>query len=227
MEMQAAPKMLMAPDAQDNQPPRQVRQSTYAVWHLGKKTIPAGSRQRLNIREELWTADFVHLLRPSLTPQAFVQASVQFPEGGEIPPGMATFLIDGAVVGKRLFSLAGKEGTFQFGADPLVTGTATLLTRKSGEKGFIADRQTQEWAWRLDIVNSRNSPVRIRLEEPRPQSRDERIKLTTKQEPEASEQTPQITIWNLDVPSGQKKSVSSAVLLEAPKEMELDLGWRR
>jgi uncharacterized protein (TIGR02231 family) len=225
MEMAKASKAMAAeaPDAA----PHEVRQGTYAVWEIGKRTIPAGSRQRMHIREEVWKADFVHLLRPSLTPQGFVQASVKFPEGTEIPRGAATFLIDGAVLGKRPFSFSGQEGSFSFGADPLVTATAVLLSQKSGERGFMTDRQIQEWAWRVDILNSRNTPVRARLEEPLPQSRDERIKLSFKQDPEPSEQTPQAMIWNLEVPPGQKRSVLSTVLLEAPKGMDLDLGWRQ
>jgi hypothetical protein len=31
----------------------------------------------------------------------------------------------------------------------------------------------------------------------------------------------------LDVPAGQKKSILTTVSLEAPKEMDLDLGWRK
>ena len=136
-------------EAQDAAEPRETRQTTYAVWTLGKKTIPAGSRQRLKIREEIWQADFVHLLRPSLTSQAFVRATVKLPEGSEVPSGTATFLIDGGVLGKRPFAFAGQEGTFFFGIDPLVTAQSVLLSRKSGEKGLIVDRQTQEWSWRI------------------------------------------------------------------------------
>lgn len=213
-------------EAQDAEP-RETRQTTYAVWTLGKKTIPAGSRQRLKIREETWQADFVHLLRPSLTSQAFVQASVKLPEGSEAPSGTATFLIDGAVLGKRPFSFAGQEGIFSFGIDPLVTAQSLLLSRKSGEKGLIVDRQTQEWAWRLDIRNAGTSAIRVRLEEPLPQPRDERIRITYQLEPEASEKTPSEMIWRMDIPEGQKRSLITTIRLEAPKEMELDLGWRR
>jgi uncharacterized protein (TIGR02231 family) len=213
-------------EAQDAEP-REARQTTYAVWALGKKTIPAGSRQRLKIREEAWQADFVHLLRPSLTSQAFVRASVKLPEGSEAPSGAATFLIDGAVLGTRPLSFAGQEGTFSFGIDPLVTAQSVLLSRKSGEKGLIVDRQTQEWAWRLDIRNGGTSAIRVRLEEPLPQPRDERIKITFQLEPEANEKSPSEMIWWMEIPEGQKRSLFTTIRLEAPKEMDLDLGWRR
>jgi uncharacterized protein (TIGR02231 family) len=221
-----APGAALYAEAQDAEP-REARQSTYAVWTLGKKTIPAGSRQRLKIREETWQADFVHLLRPSLTSQAFVHASVKLPEGSEAPSGMATFLIDGAVLGKRPFSFAGQEGTFSFGIDPLVTAQSLLLSRKSGEKGLIVDRQTQEWIWRTEIRNAGTSPIRVRLEEPLPQPRDERIRITFQLEPEPSEKTPSEMIWLMEIPQGQKRSLSTTIRLDAPKGLELDFGWRR
>lgn len=227
-EAMAAPmaaRELLA-DAQDAEP-REARQTTYAVWTLGKKTIPAGSRQRLKIREENWRSDFVHLLRPSLTSQAFVRATVKLPEGSEIPSGSATFLIDGAAVGKRPFTFTGQEGSFFFGIDPLVTTRSVLLSRKSGEKGLIVDKQTQEWAWRLEIHNAGISAIRARLEEPLPQPRDERIKIILQSEPEATEKGPSEMVWLMDIPGGQKRSLLNTILLEAPKEIDLDLGWRR
>jgi uncharacterized protein (TIGR02231 family) len=220
----AAPDLSM--DAQSAEP-RETRQTTYAVWTLGKKTIPAGARHRLKIREENWQADFVHLLRPSLTSQAFVRATVKLPEGSEFPSGSANFLIDGAAVGKRSFAFAGQEGTFFFGIDPLVTTRSILLSRKSGEKGLIVDKQTQEWTWRMDLSNGGINTVKVQLEEPLPQPRDESIKITLQPEPDVSEKNTSEMIWRLQIPGGQKRSILNTIHLEAPKEIDLDLGWRR
>ena len=65
------------------------------------------------------------------------------------------------------------------------------------------------------------------MEEPLPQSRDERIKITIKNSPETTENSPTSQIWLLDVPAGEKKIVSTGVVIEAPKNLPLDLGWRR
>jgi uncharacterized protein (TIGR02231 family) len=215
--------MAEAPDSA----PQETRQSTYALWNLGKKNIAAGSRQRMKVRAENWPAEFVHLIRPGLNTQAYIHASVKHPESKEIPSGQATFLIDGAVLGKRSFSFAGQEGNLSFGVDPLVLSETTLLSQKSGEKGFIADKQTHEWAWKFLIRNTRESAVRIRIEDPLPQVRDEKIKVFMKHEPEASEKTTNTLIWKADIPAGQSMHVLSTIRIEAPKEMDLDLGWRR
>ena len=228
-ELRMAPEAgaVLSSESQDMSLPQESRHTTYAVWTLGKKSIPAGPRRRMSLQEEVWPAEFIHLLRPSLTSQSFVRATAKLPEGKEIPSGTATFLIDGAVLGKRPFAFAGQEGNFSFGTDPLVTTRSVLVTRKSGEKGLIVDRQTQEWSWRLDVTNAGNSAVRVRLEEPLPQSRDERIRITLQSDPEANEKTSAEMIWLIEIPAGGKRSLLSNIRVEAPKEMNLDLGWRR
>lgn len=208
-------------------PPQEDRQSTYSLWRLGKVTLPAGVRQRVRVKDEIWTSDFAHLVRPGLSGHAFVRAAVRFPEVLEIPPGQAIYMMDGAILGKRSFSLAGREGSLFFGDDPLVSAKVELLSRQSGEKRFLADRQTYRWEWRTDVENRRDTAVRVRVEEPLPQSRDERIRLTVKNEPEPAEQSAAAWTWVLDVPPGQKKSITTVINLEAPRDMVIDLGWRK
>jgi hypothetical protein len=226
-DFMTAPNAEMLTAAAGSEEPRETRRSTYALWNLGRRDVPAGARQRIKVREEVWPAEFLHLLRPSVTPQAYIHAFVQFPETREIPSGPATFLIDGALLGKRPFRIAGREENFFFGIDPLVTVETRLLSRKAGEKGFLADRQTQEWAWRFDIRNDRADAIRIRLEDPPPQARDERIKLYLTYDPEPSDKSIDIMIWKRDIPAGSKASILTTIRLEAPKEMDLDLGWRQ
>jgi uncharacterized protein (TIGR02231 family) len=204
----------------------QIRQSTYSLWQVGNKNIPAGLKQRVKIQDEIWPSEFTYLARPSHSSQVFVRASVKLAEPKEIPSGNGLFVIDGAILGKRDFMLAGQEANIFFGIDPLVTAKTQLLSKKSGEKTLLQNKQTYAWNWRIDIDNSKTSPVKILIEEPNPQPRDERISLSLKNEPDPVEQTPSSRIWNLDVPAGQKKSIFTSVRIEAPKNMILDLGWR-
>ena len=39
--------------------PAETRNTTYSIWSLGKKNVAAGSRQRLNIKDESWPAEFL------------------------------------------------------------------------------------------------------------------------------------------------------------------------
>lgn len=216
-----------APDAASASAPREARQSTYSLWELGKITLPAGVRQRVKVQDDPWPADFVHLIRPGLSGKAFVRASLNFSEAREIPSGMAIFMIDGAILGKRRFAFAGKEDSISFGEDPFVSAKVELLTKQSGEKTFLADKQTYKWEWRTDIENRRSTSVRLRIEEPAPKSRDERIKISVNNHPAVSEEKDAVWIWNLELPAGQTKSIRTTVNMEAPKEMDIDLGWRK
>ena len=66
----------------------------------------------------------------------------------------------------------------------------------------------------------------LRIEEPVPQARDERIKLNFRQNPEPAEKDHVQFVWLLDVPAGQKKTIQNNIELEAPGDMNLDFGWR-
>lgn len=204
--------------------PQQVRRSTYAIWHLGKKNLPAGTKERVKIQDEVWSAEFVHLVRPSLGNQAYVKASIQFSDLKEIPPGTALFLIDGAILGKRNFSVAGKHSFIFFGTDPMVSASRQLLSKQSGEKTFLKDKQTYTWSWRIDILNASHRSVTVVVEEPNPQVRDERITLIQEHTPLYTEKTSDTLTWKIPMSAGDKKTIFSTIRLEAPKDMILDLG---
>jgi uncharacterized protein (TIGR02231 family) len=216
-----------APTAEATVGARQVRETTYSIWQVGKRNVPAGAKQKVKIAEEIWPAEFTYLARPSQGSQVFLRAKVKLPEPKDIPSGSSLYVVDGAILGKRSFVLASQEATIFIGIDPLVTARTQLISKKSGEKTFLQDKQTYTWDWRTDIQNSRNTPVRVLVEEPNPQPRDERITVTLKYDPDPAEKTPSSLTWDIDIPAGQKKSLFMTVRIEAPKNMDLDLGWRQ
>jgi uncharacterized protein (TIGR02231 family) len=201
--------------------------TTYSVWSLGKNNITAGNRQHIKIKEENWSAEFIFLARPSLDPQAFVCTNIKFDKSVEIPSGQAIFLIDGAVLGKRNFSFAGTEETLFFGTSPYISVITSTIADKSGAKTFLQNKQTQSWQWLIEAKNSSNKNIKLRIEEPAPQSRDERIRLTFKQNPEPLEKDHNKFVWIVEVPARQKITIQNTVELEAPKDLDLDFGWRR
>lgn len=204
-----------------------LRQSgAYSSWDLGRRSLPAGTRNRVKVLQEHWPAEFTYLARPSRSDAVFVRGVVKFPEPREIPQGVATFLLDGGIVGKRSFRVSSGEETIHFGVDPLVRVKEVLLSKQAGERSFFKDSAVHHWRWRLELENIRPYTVRVRLESPLPQIRDEKIRATVKNDPEAVEKTQDMQIWLLDVPSAGKMQITSSVSIEAPKDMPLDLGWR-
>jgi uncharacterized protein (TIGR02231 family) len=202
-------------------------EGAYTSWSLGKRFIPAGTRQKVKVMEETWPAEFTHLSRPSQDEQVFVRAVAKFDEAREIPQGTAVYLIDGAIIGKRSFTAASREETIFFGTDPMVKAKSVLLSKKGGEKNLFNEKQTYAWDWRIDIDNNRNYPIAMRIEEPIAQSRDERIKITSKHDPEPSTHDEIRNTWLMDIPAKEKRRITTGVFVEAPKDLSIDLGWRR
>lgn len=207
--------------------PVQVRHSTYAAWDMGQKSVPAGETRILEIEQGAWPANFVHLLRPSLDSKAFIKASAQFTEPKELPPGMAFFFIDGAMVDQRQFSLSGREATMFFGTDPLLTCTTTLSDKKTGEKGLFKQKQTFLRQWTMTVRNAAEHPAQVRIEEPRPLPRDERITIefTAKPDP-LQEDDPEILAWNSTIAPGKELAISLDLKISAPEDLNIDPGWR-
>ncbi|MFA5321814.1 MAG: DUF4139 domain-containing protein, partial [Smithella sp.] len=206
--------------------PTEARNTTYAIWSLGQKNLTAGSRQRLPIKDESWPAEFLYLSRPAINPQAFVRAQVKLDKPAEIPQGQAIFVIDGAVLSKREFSFNGSEATLFFGTSPLVSVISSTIADQSGTKTIFQNKQTRNWQWLIEAKNSSDVDIKLRIEEPVPQARDERIKLSFKQNPEPAEKDHAIFVWLLDVPAGQNRTIQNNIELEAPNDMNLDFGWR-
>ncbi|HOC58808.1 MAG: mucoidy inhibitor MuiA family protein [Syntrophaceae bacterium] len=206
--------------------PVETENTTYSLWSLGRKNVPAGHRQRVKIKEEVWPAQFLYLARPSQSPQAFVLAQLKLATPVEIPTGQAAFMIDGAMVGKRNFALAGSEAEIFFGTSPLVTVSSVTTAEKSGTTSYLQSRQTRQWQWRIEAKNAGKNPITLRIEEPIPQARDERIKLTFHHQPKPEEKDSARFVWTLDLPAMQNKLIETGVRLEAPKDMNLDFGWR-
>lgn len=214
-------------DQDQNAAPEETHRTTYSVWSIGKKDIPAGQRQRVRIKEEHWPADFFYLARPALSPQAFLCTQIKFANAVEIPPGEAVILIDGAILGKHNFQFNGTERTLFFGSSPLISVTSSTITDKAGAKTVFQNKQTQLWEWLIEAKNSGGNNVKLRIEEPVPQARDERIKLSFRQNPAPTEKGHEKFVWIIALPARQKTTISNIIEMEAPKDLDLDLGWRR
>ncbi len=232
--MAGAPMMAMRADAAKEEifesapaEPVQVRHSTYAAWDMGQKSVPAGDTRIFEIEQSAWPSSFVHLLRPSLDPKAFIQATAEFTEPKELPPGTAFFFIDGAMVDQRQFSLSGREATMFFGTDPLLTCTTVLKDKKTGEKGIFKQKQTFLRQWTMTVHNAADRPAQVRIEEPRPLPRDERIniELTARPEP-LKEDDPEIMAWNSTIAAGKELVISLDLKITAPEDLSIDPGWR-
>ncbi|MFP4400134.1 MAG: mucoidy inhibitor MuiA family protein, partial [Desulfonatronovibrio sp.] len=207
--------------------PVQERTGSYSEWILGQKSLAAGERPRFKIQEETWKAQFTHLVRPSVNNKSFIRAKVEFEEAKDLPPGEALFMLDKALMGKHTLRLAGSEQTLFFGHDPFVTTELIASEKKSGARGIISSKQTYLWDFTIRLENHHSYPVKIRMEEPKPMLRDDRIDASFDFSPEPDEQTSKLFIWVPTLEPGQTKDFRLNINMQAPEDMNIDWGWRR
>lgn len=223
MTMAAEADMAGAPPPPE---PEIERRATYAVWDLGARHVAAGPKQRLRISEETLPAAFTYLIRPGMSTASFLRAELSLKEAADMPSGPALWLVEGALVGKRPFSFQGLKKEVYFGNDPQVRVKVTELERQAGERGLFKSKQSYAWKWAFEVQNDKTWPVTVRLEEPKPQPRDERIELTFSFDPKPTKEEDQAFVWLLDLGKAAKKTVTYGVALKAPEDLNLDLGWR-
>jgi uncharacterized protein (TIGR02231 family) len=225
--MPAQEMMLAAPEAMaDRGTVREEEQTTFSLYHLGKRTLPPGDLLRITVRKEQWPAVFTHLLRPAQAEETFVQAKVTLDRAVQIPAGTASYLLDGALLGRRTLALTGKELTLSFGSDPLVTGKEVLVDRNTGSGGIFGKRQTHLWELRVETVNRRGHAVDLIVEEALPQGRHESISIELKAAPEFTARELDRGIWAMTLKANENATRLLTVRITAPEEMLLDLGRR-
>lgn len=223
-EMRAMADMEEAPAPE----PERQEGFLFDTYDLGRQTIPSGENRQIAISSKSWKADFQYLVRPYEDRQSFLFA--QIVTGDEafvrLPEGKATFLIDGAMVAGRPFSLFDPETKLFFGSDPGLDVTFDVLEKKSDEKGLFGGKKVYRWNWRLTLVNRKPHDVTVLVEDALPQIRDGRIKLDEKVTgPDPKKEADRLT-WTLKIPPGKEKSLEYGFAVTYPEEMDLSFGGR-
>lgn len=217
----AAPMMAeMASADMASAPPREEDHAGFSVWDLGVRDLMAGEPVRVPLGTEEWKADFHHTLRPARDDHAYLSATVNLPEARAFPQGTALHLVDGASVGEAPFDAAGADLDLFFGSDPRVTGKLKAVRQQSGKTGVIDRKQTRVWAWEMEIRNGRTRDVKVRVEDPAPQSADAAVIVTRTSTPEPQEKD-HVLRWELTVPAGAVSTIRHDVEVVAPVEMLL------
>ncbi|WP_239061088.1 DUF4139 domain-containing protein [Desulfovibrio sp. JC022] len=224
MAMESAPMAKSAGSGMSfKRAPKRVSKATYSLWEMGRKSIPAGSTRKYAVESETWKSEFSFIARPSLTPDVFVSSKTILAEAKDYPAGIALMFMEGTMIGKKRFSFSGKEKKLFFGSDPMLKAERKTVEKKSGEQSMFGSKQTYNWKYKLELENSRKSPIKVLVQEPSPISGDKRIKLEVTTKPKAEIKDDNFE-WLVEVPAAGKYSVNYAVEMKAPDDMEIDLG---
>ncbi|MCX7821915.1 MAG: DUF4139 domain-containing protein [Syntrophobacterales bacterium] len=201
---------------------------TFSIYHLGQHTIPSGRPIRLRLMKEDWNVQVRYLVRPFVSPWAFIQAKVNFDRPFQAPQGEGLFFLDGTFISKSTVSFHGLSGIFYFGTDPQVSSKLVMEEKQTGKRGFIRGKQTFLWKWYYEIENAHSFPVTLSFEERRPQLRDERIEIKFIELPALKaleECPPDRWCWEVSVDAREKKIFRFSIQAEAPEDMEILPGW--
>lgn len=203
---------------------------TFRLWGLGKQNVMAGAPVHLSLASDTYKAEYYYTLRPISSPKGFLTADLALPSSLELPPGMAQFSVDGAVMGRQIFSFNGDKGIIFFGSDPQVTVTMRDMKQTSGEQGFFSKEQTRSWHWQITVKNTRPKPVDIVLEDPAPVTRNDNINIITQSSPRPEEVVNEprfggahIYRWKAALPSGESLVVKHEIQVIAPLLPDMEI----
>lgn len=195
--------------------------ATFDLWDVGRQTIHPGQEQQVHISQDVWPAEFQRILRPAVDNRAFLTAKAETQQAQNIPPGQAMFLVQGRMAGKSQFAFSGQQKELAFGTDPQVTARRIMEQKQEGEQGILKNKQKLKWHYRFDVVNGKNDPVGVRLEETQPVSRHEDISIDLASPGHEFQIKDNTVSWDLTLQPGEKVSVPFQVTVTAPKDLKL------
>ena len=195
-----------------------------AGWELDKSVrVPEGVSY-LPIVEDVWMDRLQRLARPAQGDNRVWLTAEHVFEGTPLPPGKATYLLDGSPVGQGMFAPVGTKVTLAFGADPLCNVRTDKDPRVTGSTGIIDRKQTWRWGWVYTATNNRDKDVSIRIEDAEPRAGDTAIKVTLEDDPVAAKGEKNSMFWDVNVPAKGSATVRHIVRVEAPKDMNISVG---
>jgi hypothetical protein len=211
--------------------PVEEQRSTFRVWKLGRQSILPDVPVRVRVSADTLSAGYYYTLRPADYFRAFLTAELNLQAPLELAPGTARFFVDDVAMGERTFSFNGTRGSIFFGTDPQVTGIMRSLKRSSGETGFISKEKTVDWNWEIIVNNSRTYPVEARIEDPAPETTDEKLTLevTSSPKPEftataLNQGSVKIYRWTATLKPDERFVIKHRVLLSSPADKVIDPG---
>lgn len=219
----SAPKLMMAQDSfiQEKAVSLPVQQqATYMVWDLGTRTVHSGEPLSVTLDSGAWPASFRRVIRPAQERTSYLEATISLPANNTLTSGSALYLVEGAVIGERPFSMTGQELKLFFGQDSKVYAIMKSQTIQRGEKGLLNREQRYTWAWDIAVHNEHATAIAARVEDPAPHIRDEAIVLEQQSTPKATKKDDAL-YWDITLPANSVTHITHQVTITAPADIEL------
>ncbi|WP_099658843.1 DUF4139 domain-containing protein [Acidovorax sp. 56] len=196
-------------------------------------TVPSNG-QRVTLALGNYTAPATLLTRtaPAVEEAAYLVAELT-PPPGVWPVGTANLYRDGAFVGTGRIDFAtaanttGTNGTssLAFGRDDLITVRAEPVQDLTGSTGFTGSRVERRTRRAYTLENRHKTPVTLQVLHAAPQSRNEKIEVESRYQPQPAElawnRTPGTVAWQQPLAAGATAQFSAEHTIRYAKDLEV------
>ncbi len=209
-------------------------EATSATFTIpGTVTVPSNdSTQRVPIASARLAADLRYEATPKALPTAFLSArTVNRTDYPLLAGPMNTFLDGAYVAASRVRTvMPGESFELQLGADEGISVKRKLVSRFAENTGLTGGGRRVTYEILVTVANNKKTTEHIRLREPLPVSRNEKIevKLTSPEEKDVgTKESPRevmrgddgILAWSFDLRGGERREVPIKVSVDYPADV--------
>jgi len=193
-----------------------------------RHTIPSDNQpHKIFVAAATVKGDFHYRAVPKLSPYAYMSTDVLNPFLFPLLEGEMTLLLDGQVVGSyqtpgTLFPE--EKVQLSFGVDESIKIERKQNKKYTKETGLISHETQVEYDYTHEITNGKNKPIRIRVEDHFPLSRNEQIRVTREapKTGEADISSDGIITWDIELKPHAKKMLPMHFSVSYPKEVRVE-----
>jgi uncharacterized protein (TIGR02231 family) len=179
-----------------------------------------GSGQLVDIQLHNLPATFRYYAVPKIDKTAFLTAVIADWEGLNLISGKANIYFEGTYVGETFFDLQNikQNLTLSLGRDPKVVVKREVLTDYTS-KNFIGTNRKEDYAWKIDIRNTKKDPIEIIIQDQYPVSQNSAIEVELAEGSGAdiNKDYGQLS-WKLNINPAETKSVQFRYTVKYPKD---------
>jgi uncharacterized protein (TIGR02231 family) len=192
----------------------------------GRVSVNAGQGARaLRVSSVTIAPDLVIRSVPVLDPTAYLEASFVQSEDAPLLPGRISIYRDDTFVGQGRMAAAGKDEKVRlgFGDDDKVKIERAVLKRNEGSSGLIVTSKVDERAFKTNVRNGHDFPIKVAIEDQLPVSENDEIAVEL-----LPSSTPPTTTnlhdkrgvleWAFEVKPGEAKDINFAWRMRWPKD---------
>lgn len=193
-------------------------------------TVPSNG-QRVTLALGSYTAPVTLITRtaPAVEETAYLVAELA-PPPGVWPVGNANLYRDGAFVGTGRIDFAAATSTngtssLAFGRDELITVRAEPVQDLTSSTGFTGSRVERRTRRAYTVDNRHKTPVTLQVLHAAPQSRNEKIEVESRYQPQPADQawnrTPGTVAWQQPLAAGATAQFSAEHTIRYAKDLDV------